>query len=46
MSKEKILEALKNEELKKELLEKLEVEELEDRVATRPWTCFMPMPWP
>ncbi|HUV37713.1 MAG TPA: hypothetical protein VMX58_12310 [Patescibacteria group bacterium] len=45
MSKEKILKALKDEELKKQLLEELEVEELEERVATRPWLCYMPMPW-
>jgi hypothetical protein len=44
MSKEKIMEALRNEELKKKLLEELEVEELEERVATRPWLCYMPVP--
>ena len=44
MSKEKIMEALRNDELKKKLLEELEVEELEERVATRPWLCYMPMP--
>lgn len=42
MSKEKILKALEDEKLKKELLEELEVEELEERVATRPWLCYMP----
>jgi hypothetical protein len=44
MSKEKIMEALRNDELKKRLLEELEVEELEERVATRPWLCYMPVP--
>lgn len=44
MSKEKIMEALRNEELKKKLLEELEVEELEERVATKPWLCYMPVP--
>ncbi len=44
MNKEKILKALKDDELKKKLLEELEVEELEDRVATRPWLCYMPLP--
>jgi len=44
MSKEKIMEALRNDELKKKLLEELEVEELEERVATRPWLCYMPVP--
>lgn len=44
MSKEKIMEALQNEELKKQLLEELEVEELEERVATKPWLCYMPVP--
>lgn len=43
MSKEKIMEALENDELKKKLLEELEVEELEERVATRPWLCYMPI---
>jgi hypothetical protein len=42
MSKELIMDALKNEELRKRLLEDLEVEELEEKVATRPWLCFMP----
>jgi hypothetical protein len=42
MSKDMILEALSNEELRKKLLEDLEVEELEDRVAARPWICFRP----
>lgn len=47
MSKEKIMAALDNEELKKKLLEELEVEELEDRVATSilPWMCYRPVPW-
>jgi hypothetical protein len=47
MSKEEILKALDDEELKEKLLkereEELEVEELEERVATRP-LCFMPVP--
>ncbi len=47
MSKEEILKALDDEELKKKLLkereEELEVEELEERIATRPM-CFMPLP--
>jgi hypothetical protein len=43
MSKEKIMEALENDELKKKLLEELEVEELEERVATKPWLCYMPI---
>lgn len=47
MSKEDILKALNDEDLKKKLLkereEELEVEELEERVATRP-LCFMPLP--
>ncbi len=42
MSKELIMEALKNEELRKHLLDELEVEVLEERVATSPWICFMP----
>jgi len=42
MSKEMIMEALKNEELRKKLLAELEVEVLEEKVATRPWLCFMP----
>ncbi len=42
MSKEQIMEALKNEDLRKQLLEELEVEVLEEKVATRPWLCFMP----
>jgi len=48
MSKEKILKALEDENLKKQLLEELEqeleVEELEDRIATKPWLCYMPVP--
>ncbi len=48
MSKEEILKALEDENLKKQLLEKLEeeleVEELEDRIATKPWLCYMPVP--
>lgn len=48
MSKEEILKALEDEDLKKQLLEKLEeeleVEELEDRIATKPWLCYMPVP--
>ncbi|MFH1220845.1 MAG: hypothetical protein V1694_10385 [Candidatus Eisenbacteria bacterium] len=42
MSKQLILDALRNDELRRKLLEELEVEELEDKVATRPWLCFMP----
>jgi hypothetical protein len=42
MSKEMILEALSNDELRRKLLEGLEVEELEDRVAAKPWLCFRP----
>ena len=38
------MEALNNEVLKKRLLAELEVEELEERVATRPWLCYMPVP--
>lgn len=48
MSKEEILKALEDENLKKRLLEELEeeleVEELEDRIATKPWLCYMPVP--
>jgi hypothetical protein len=44
MSKEQIMEALQNDELRKKLLEELEVEELEERVATRPWLCYRPVP--
>jgi hypothetical protein len=48
MSKEKIMRALEDDNLKKQLLEELEqeleVEELEDRIATRPWLCYMPVP--
>lgn len=48
MSKEKIMKALEDENLKKQLLEELEqeleVEELEDRIATKPWLCYMPVP--
>ena len=47
MSKEEILRALEDEELKNKLLkereEELEIEELEERVATRP-LCFCPVP--
>ena len=42
MSKELIMEALSNDELRKQLLENLEVEELEDRIAAKPWLCFRP----
>ena len=42
MSREQIMEALKNDDLRKKLLEELEVEELEDRVAARPWLCYRP----
>jgi hypothetical protein len=42
MSKALIMEALGNDELRKQLLEELEIEELEDRVAARPWICFRP----
>ena len=44
MSKEKIMEALQDDELRKRLLEELEVEELEEKVTTRPWLCYMPVP--
>jgi len=47
MTKEEILKALKDEDLKNKLLQErekeLEIEELEERVATRPF-CFMPVP--
>lgn len=43
MSKDLIMDALKNDELRKKLLEELEVEELEDKIAARPWLCFMPI---
>ncbi len=47
MKKEEILKALKDVELKNKLLkereEELKIEELEERVATRPF-CFMPVP--
>ena len=42
MSKDVIMEALGNDELRKQLLEDLEIEELEERVAARPWICFRP----
>jgi hypothetical protein len=42
MSKDLIMEALTNDELRTKLLEELEVEELEERVAARPWICFRP----
>ena len=42
MSKDLIMEALSNDELRKQLLEDLEVEELEERVAAKPWICFRP----
>ena len=44
MSKKQIMEALQDDELRKKLLEELEVEELEEKVATRPWLCYMPVP--
>jgi hypothetical protein len=46
MSKEKIMQALENEDLRKELLDQLEVEELEDREAPSriPWLCYRPAP--
>lgn len=47
MKKEEILKALKDDKLREKLLRErkreLEVEELEERVATRPF-CFMPVP--
>ena len=43
MSKEQIMKALKDAELRKKLLDELEVEELEERVATR-HMCYMPVP--
>lgn len=42
MSKELIIQALSDEQLRNKLLEELEVEELEERVAARPWMCFRP----
>jgi hypothetical protein len=42
MSKELIWKALDDDELRRQLLEEFEVEELEDRVAPRPM-CFMPI---
>lgn len=47
MSKEKIMQALENDELRKELLDQLEIEELEQRVVPSlqpPWLCFRPAP--
>lgn len=47
MSKEKIMRALEDEELRKELLDQLEIEELEARVVPSlppPWLCFRPAP--
>jgi hypothetical protein len=44
MSKEKIMEALNNDELRRKLLGELEVEELEERAATKPWLCYRPVP--
>ena len=43
MSKDLIMDALKNDELRRKLLEELEVEELEDKIAAKPWLCFMPI---
>ena len=47
MKKEEILKALKDQDLKKKLLaereKELKIEELEERVATKPF-CFMPVP--
>jgi hypothetical protein len=42
MSKDLIMEALKNEELRKRLLDELDIEELEERIAAKPWYCFRP----
>lgn len=42
MSRDLIMEALVNDELRKKLLDELEVEELEERVAAKPWICFRP----
>ena len=42
MSKDLIMEALANDELRKKLLDELQVEELEERVAAKPWICFRP----
>lgn len=42
MSKELIMKALEDDEFRKKLLEDLEVEELEDRIAARPWICYRP----
>jgi len=46
MSKEQIMKALKDAELRKKLLDELEVEELEERVAASPWPwmCYRPAP--
>jgi hypothetical protein len=47
MSREKIMQALENEEVRKELLDQLEIEELEDREAPSVvrWLCYRPVPW-
>ena len=42
MTRDLIMEALTNDELRKKLLNELEVEELEERVAAKPWICFRP----
>jgi hypothetical protein len=42
MTKERIMEALQDDDLKRRLLEELEVEELEDRAAAKPWICYRP----
>jgi hypothetical protein len=45
MNKEEIMKALNDDELKKKLLEELEIEELEERsVPSRIWMCYCPLP--
>jgi hypothetical protein len=46
MSKEKIMQALENEDVRKELLDQLEIEQLEEREAPSliPWLCYRPEP--
>jgi hypothetical protein len=42
MTKDRIMEALQDDDLRKKLLDELEVEELEDRIAAKPWICYRP----
>jgi hypothetical protein len=46
MTKKEIMEALENEDLRKKLLNELEIEELEERVAPSriDWICYRPAP--